>query len=85
MEDRIVDLLLGLERVIGFTTTQVDGHSVNMQNYSVVEQVTGRQKRVQIEIMSEPEETREVLDALAEYKNSGIRYWVTDVKQAGRI
>lgn len=85
MEELVIDALLSSEHCEGFTTSTVNGHSVNSLNYTITEQVTGRQKRIQIEILCTDEESDALLIELKQFAGAGIRYWRTAVLSEGQL
>ncbi len=84
LEDDLVDYLLGLEAVGGFTSYLVRGHGENRQ-LSIAEQVTGRQKRVRFELILAANSVNTVLNGLRENVGSDIFYWYQDVNGSGHI
>ncbi|WP_022959025.1 DUF3240 family protein [Spongiibacter tropicus] len=84
LEDELVDYLLSLESVTGFTSYPVRGHGENRQ-LSIAEQVTGRQKRVQFELILNAGQVSTVLDGLRDNVGSDIFYWYQDVSGSGRL
>lgn len=84
LEDALSDYLLSLEEVGGFTSYPVRGHGENRQ-LSIAEQVTGRQKRVQFELILNAEQISTVLDGLRDNVGSDIFYWYQDVGGSGRL
>ena len=84
LEDALSDYLLSLEEVGGFTSYPVRGHGENRQ-LSIAEQVTGRQKRVQFELILNAEQISTVLEGLRDNVGSDIFYWYQDVGGSGRL
>ena len=84
LEDELSDYLLSLVEVGGFTSYPVRGHGENRQ-LSIAEQVTGRQKRVQFELILAAEHVATVLHGLKENVGSDIFYWYQDVNGSGRL
>lgn len=84
LEELIVDKLLIQAGISGFTTSTVSGHG-NIQNaqLSLVEQVAGRQKRVQFMLHAELIVLQTLLDVLKkEYSNTGLHYILQPVLAA---
>jgi len=87
LEDELIDVLLGLpQRVCGFTVTRADGFGGGVRLPSAMEQVTGRARRVQLQVaLAEAD----VAPLLAELKlalpTSEIAYWVTPLLAFGRF
>lgn len=84
LEELIVDKLLTQAGISGFTTSTVSGHgSFQNVNLSLVEQVAGRQKRIQFMLHAELSELQTLLDALKkEYSNAGLHYILQPVLAA---
>lgn len=85
MEDMVIDALLASEHCEGFTTSQVNGHSTHSTHYTITEQVTGRQKRIQIEILCDESGALGILDDLQQFTGAGIRYWSVPVLLEGQL
>ena len=74
LEEELVDYLLSREEVGGFTSYPVHGHGAQGR-LSIAEQVSGRRKRVQFEILlPEPQEV-----------GKGIHYWQLSVIRSGHL
>lgn len=86
MEETLVDWLLQHERVIGFSSVAIDGHGARDTHYSLLEQVTGRQRRIQF-MAHMPEETARALIAELQqkYAGTGLHYMMTPVLETGQI
>lgn len=83
LEEDLVDYLLSLDNVIGFTSYVVQGHGEH-RNWSVAEQVSGRRKRVQFEIIVEPSEYEQITSRLGEVVGKDILFWQMPVQHVGR-
>ena len=84
LEEDLVDYLLGLPQISGFTTYPVHGHG-DHRNMSVSEQVSGRRRRLQIEIILEEQSVNELLAGLSDAVGKGITYWQQLIKNRGEI
>ena len=84
IEDEMVDYLLAQSHVSGFTSYPVRGHGEHSY-LSIAEQVSGRRKRIQFEIIMAPPEVDDLLGGLAENVGKGIAYWQLPVINFGRI
>jgi hypothetical protein len=85
LEEDVVDLLLTSEEIPGFQSYPIRGHG-QVGAMTVAEQVEGRRKRVQFEIVLETE----ILEALlAKLKEAlpvpDIIYWVSPITASGRL
>lgn len=83
LAEEMVDYLLVQDGVTGFTSYQVYGHGKN-RGLSVTEQVTGRQSRLQYEVLMDVADVAAVLDGLAENVGPDILYWQQPVSGVGR-
>jgi len=83
LEDDMVDYLLSVENLSGFTSYPVRGHGEHI-HLSVAEQVSGRRKRIQFEVMLSSTEVEALLSGLKQVGN-GINYWEVPVARSGRI
>lgn len=84
LEEDLVDFLLGLDFVNGFTTYRVRGHG-SYSNMSLVEQVTGRRKRLQFEIILEEFNVDATLKGLREQVDKDVVYWQQAISNYGRF
>lgn len=83
MEEAMVDYLLEHGQA-GFTSYQVRGHGEH-RNLSIAEQVTGRRKRVQFELMLEEEHIQALLAGLGNEVGKDIVWWTQPVLDSGRL
>ncbi len=84
LEEDLVDYLLGLEGVEGFTSYQVYGHGEHGR-LSLREQVTGRRRRMQYEIMLPEDGVAALLQGLAEEVGTDVVYWQHPLTNFGRL
>lgn len=84
LEDEMVDYLLSLKDAGGFTSYPVRGHGEH-QYLSIAEQVSGRRKRVQFELILPEAATSTVLGGLKEQVGTDIFYWQQPVAASGRL
>lgn len=84
VEEDLVDYLLQLDCVSGFTSYQVRGHGRHGQ-MSIAEQVTGRRKRTQVEILMTQADVQLVMEGLAANVGNDITYWQQQVSGYGKI
>jgi hypothetical protein len=85
-EDRLTDWLLGRPEVAGFTSVAAYGHGASHDDLTIAEQVTGRQRRVEIRL----EIAADALDALlaaitATFDGTELYYFVTPVLRSGHL
>ncbi len=79
LEEVLVDELLQQPTIFGFTTSNVSGHGSSHGDgglaLSLVEQVTGRQKRVQFLMHAALTDLNNLIATLkVRFKNTGIHY-----------
>lgn len=84
VEEDLVDYLLTLEAVGGFTSFRVHGHGEHAA-LSLAEQVTGRRARLRYEIVLDAARVPEVLGGLATSVGRDIIHWEQPVSNFGRI
>jgi len=84
LEEDMVDYLLSIEQIAGFTSYKVFGHGQN-KGLSVAEQVSGRRKRSQYELIVNESTITLILSGLAEAVGRDIVYWQQPVSNFGRI
>jgi hypothetical protein len=84
LEEDLVDGLLGLAVVDGFTSVVVAGNG-KQHNMSLAEQVTGRRKRLRVELILPQAALAQVLDELALRVGSEPLYWVEPVLDFGKL
>ncbi|WP_235839969.1 DUF3240 family protein [Derxia lacustris] len=87
LQDELIDVLLGLpELVRGFTATPADGFGAGVRLPSAIEQVTGRARRVRLEVALTEAQIAPLLAALkAALPTPEIAYWVLPVLGFGRL
>lgn len=84
LEEKLLDTLLARAGAEAFTSTPTHSHGRAPGALSAHEQVMGRSRAVQVQVLlSRPdlEALREVLDA--EFRGAGLRFWVTAVIEEG--
>jgi hypothetical protein len=84
LEEDMVDYLLGQEFINGFTSYQVNGHGA-FSNMSLAEQVSGRRKRVQLEVLLEQAAINTILEGLKSNVGVDIVYWEQAITNHGKI
>jgi nitrogen regulatory protein PII len=83
LEDDLVDYLLELECISGFTSWPVRGHGRHGA-LSLAEQVTGRRLSIRVEILLEEHAVDGVLAGLKENVGHDIAWWQQSVSRSGR-
>jgi len=84
LEEDLIDYLLSLEAVTGFTSYEARGHGSDLQ-LSLAEQVSGRQKRLQFELLIEVEAIQSLLDGLSAEVGKDIAYWQQVIENIGHV
>lgn len=82
-EEDMVDYLLEHPSVEGFTSLSANGHG-NASTMTVSEQVTGRRKRVQFQVILEDTDVPAVTAELSARVGQDIVYWQVPVSGFGR-
>ena len=87
LEERLVDRLLEHpEWVYGFSLLNLEGGSQNELLTSMIEQVRGRSRRVQIQTIMNLDDAHELIACLKrEELNPEMAYWITPVIEFGRL
>ncbi len=83
-EEDLVDYLLSIGSVTGFTSYETRGHGSNL-TLSIAEQVSGRRKRLQFELLVEDEAIQSLLDGLSTAVGKDIAYWEQVIGNIGHI
>ncbi len=84
LEEDLVDFLLENPDVRGFTSYHVHGHGA-FPNMSITEQVSGRRKRIQLEVMLDQDAIATLLGSLKKEVGNDIVYWEQAISNSGRI
>jgi hypothetical protein len=86
LEEPLIDWLLERDAISGFTGLPAYGHSRNHGRYSLLEQVSGRQRRAIFQVQAETDEAQSLLGALrTEFSGTGLHYWVLPLIEAGHL
>lgn len=85
LEEDLVDFLLARDDIRGFQSTEVRGHG-QVGAMSIAEQVAGRRRRVQFEIVLDADTTEALLDKLREaFPLRDVVFWILPVVGSGRL
>ncbi len=84
LEDQLVDYLLTISTLKGFTSYPVRGHGEHQQ-MSIAEQVSGRRKRIQFELIASETLATEVLQGLRQGVGTDIYFWQQPIAANGHI
>ncbi len=86
MEEALIDWILEQPEISGFSTLEIYGHGSRDSVLSLLEQVSGRQKRVQFIIHTDTEIANKLtLQLKQEFGGSNLYYHITPVIEAGHI
>lgn len=83
LEEDLVDYLLSLDCVQGFTSYSVEGHG-DHEDLSIAEQVSGRRKRKQFEMLIAAQDFDTITGGLGAEVGKDIVFWQMPVQQIGR-
>lgn len=83
LEDELVDYLLSLSTVHGFTSYPARGHGEH-GNLSLAEQVTGRRNRIQFELVLPANDAEQIIAGLRDQVGTDIFYWQQPIISSGR-
>ncbi len=85
LEEELVDFLLARDFISGFQSLEVRGHGVGGA-MSIDEQVVGRRKRIQFEVVLEDANVSGLLEQLSDaWPSSDVLYWVFPVAAHGQL
>ncbi|GHF13704.1 hypothetical protein GCM10017044_04730 [Kordiimonas sediminis] len=84
LEEAIVDWLLESADVDGFKSQQVSGHGSSLHKSSALDQVMGRDRRVELQIILGEDAARRVISSLKDqYTGANIFYAISPVLEFG--
>ncbi len=85
LEEPMVDCLLAIDSD-GFSSLNVNAHTIKHEQLSLVEQVSGRQKQVRFQMYVKQPQLQPLLEHLKQnFAGAGIQYWVLPVLERGHI
>jgi hypothetical protein len=85
IEEMLVDELLLQSKISGFTSSKVSGHGTVHENLtlSIVEQVTGRQQRVQFMMHAAIADLKDLVTYLkSKYRSTDIHYMLLPILES---
>lgn len=86
LEETLEDWLLENEAISGFSTMEGFGHGSRPSGMTLLEQVTGRQRRVQFLIETDLQVAAQMLSNLREkFAGVGLHYMLTPLLEAGSL
>lgn len=86
LEDALVDWLLLQPAISGFSSSIIQGHGARESGMSIMEQVTGRQNRVQFAIHTETTIAETLISTLnTDFSGAKLHYYVSPLLMHGVI
>jgi hypothetical protein len=86
IEETIVDWLLEADDIDGFSSNESFGHGVRHIGMNLVEQVTGRQKKIEFIVCAEAGIIRRLVGEMHDrFSEVGVHYFLLPVIESGRI
>ena len=86
LEEKLLDMLLMHPGLSVFTSTRTAAHGFAVASLSASEQVLGRARATQVQVLMTQSQRDSVLEALRrEFRGAGLRYWIGPVTDAGEI
>jgi hypothetical protein len=84
LEADMIDFMLANPDILSFTSYHVHSHGA-FPDMSISEQVSGRRKRIKLEVMLDQSAIGAVLSSLKKEIGKDILYWEQAISNAGRI
>ena len=86
LEERLLDTLLTNANDEAFTSTPTFSHGMAPGRLSNSEQVLGRSRSVQVQIVTTADELAALTELLkTEFKGTGLRYWASALTAEGEV
>ena len=86
LEETLVDWLLENEAVSGFSTVHGFGHGSRPSAMSLLEQVAGRQRRIEFKIETTHATSKKLIEEIRQaFSGTGLHYIVVPIFEAGRL
>ena len=86
IEEKLLDFLLMSSDTTVFTSTPTAAHGLAHKYLDKEEQVLGRARATEVQVVFAAADKVALLDALhQQFSGAGLRYWVTMVVEAGDI
>lgn len=84
VEEKLLDLLLMSPNAAVFTSAPTAAHGRDHENLDQMEQVLGRARATQVQVIIGAADKAALLDAIRQqFAGAGLRYWVTPVVETG--
>lgn len=86
LEETLVDWLLEQPAIAGFSSVEAYGHGGRPTGMSLLEQVTGRQRRIQFLMHTEYATAQHLIEQMrSAFQGAGLHYMMVPVSDAGRL
>jgi hypothetical protein len=86
LEERVADWLIDRDAASGFTTYPAFGHGARHHELTVAEQVSGRQKRLEVRVELPRAALDEFIAALTErFGGTDLHFYVVPVLRSGHL
>ena len=86
LEESMVDWLLNQASITGFSSMVIYGHGSSESAFNLVEQVAGRQRRIQFVIHTQNTLATQLITTLKQtFAGAGVHYFVMPVTEFGRV
>lgn len=86
LEEKLLDLLLMSPEATVFTSAPIAAHGLAFGRLSASEQVLGRAKATQVQVLLALAHKDALLAAVQmQFSGTGLRYWLTPVAEEGAI
>lgn len=84
LEDALIDVLLAQAEIKGFTSSKANGYGLNASALAMVEQVTGKQNRLQFLVEADVEILQRLISKLKlQFANADLYYLLLPVIESG--
>jgi len=86
LESQLIDWLLSRDSGLGFSSHTVHGHSTKHDHLSIAEQVSGWQRRIQLQVQLDHSLLEPFIAKLAEdFTGTDLHYWVIPLLAGGGL
>ncbi|EKJ8514518.1 DUF3240 family protein [Pseudomonas aeruginosa] len=86
LEEKLIDHLLVASGTLVFTSTTTAAHGLSTSELNPVEQVMGRARAVQLQLIMDKQECMGLLDTIHElFPKTGLRFWTSDIIVSGEL
>ncbi|MEQ9394623.1 DUF3240 family protein [Haliea sp.] len=86
LHDDLVDVLMTLDGLSGFSAVEAAGFSREHSHFDVAEQVAGARRFSRFEILHSPEQHERIIGAIEPLVGrEHVRYWLVELLHVGRL